>query len=248
MRRRAGRVSTIGGVEEAASSSIRFRDVTLDGFVARLASAEPVPGGGSASAVAASLGAGLVAMVAALSVDRPKYAQHSAIHAAAADTGRRLTDRFLALADEDAHAFGAFAAALKLPRDNDAQTADRRAALRSAARTAAEVPMACVLACLELLTATESMAGRSNANAQSDLAVAALLGEAAARGAGENVRVNLPSMGDDEAAAAMAARLDGLLGRIGELAHTTREVVASGEARAPVAAIGSTGVDATGPR
>ena len=248
MRRRAGRVSTIGGVEEAAASLIRFRDLTLDGFVAQLASEEPVPGGGSASAVAASLGAGLVAMVAALSVDRPKYAQHAAIHAAAAATGVRLADRFLALADEDAAAFGAFAAALKLPRDNDAQTADRQAALRSAARAAAEVPMACVLACLELLTATELMAGRSNANAQSDLAVAALLGEAAARGAGENVRVNLPSMGDDQAAAAMAARLDDLLERIGELARATHEVVASGEARAPVTAIGSTGADATGPR
>jgi methenyltetrahydrofolate cyclohydrolase len=211
-----------------------FRDLTVGEFVDELASSAPVPGGGSASAVAASLGAALVAMVASLSEGRPKYAQHAALHARSAETGRRLAGRLLELADEDAVAYAGYSAAIKLPKESDAEQAARTQAMHAAARRAAEVPLVTVEACLELVAAAESLVGRSNVNASSDLDVATLLGEAAGRGAAANVLVNLPSVGDEAWAGETTAHVVRLLDDIEELAAAVHEMVREGGAREPL--------------
>ena len=213
-----------------------FRDLTVGAFVDQLASSEPVPGGGSASAVAASLGAALVAMVGSLSEGRPRYAEHAALHAASIATGRRLATRLLDLADEDAIAYGEFAAAMKLPKDTDSERADRKRAMSDAARGAAAVPLATVEACLELVATAESLMGRSNVNASSDLDVAVLLGEAAARGAAANVLINLPSVDDQSYSGEMTARVMKLLDSLEEIADTVHVGVRSGEPRDPLPA------------
>ena len=183
--------------------------------------------------MAGSLAAGLVAMVAALS-DRPRYAEHAALHEAAGSSGQRLAARLLELADEDATAYAAYAAALKLPKETDAEREARTRAIRQAARGAAEAPLACVEACLEVVTLADALAGRSNVNASSDLGVAALLAEAAAHGAAENVRVNLPSVGDSALAEEYEARVASLLERIDATGRDVRTCVASDDSRSPL--------------
>ena len=215
-------------------SPTRFRDLTLNDFVSVLASAEPVPGGGSASAVAASLGAALVAMVASLSEGRPRYAMYADVHRRTKAAGTELADRLLRIADEDAAAYAAFSAARKLPRETADEQALRTAAMRATARVAADVPFRCVEACLEVVEGAELLAARCNVNTSSDLDVATLLAVAAARGAAANVMINLPSVGDDQWATQMTARLEHLMARITTVAATTHQVVASGELRAPV--------------
>lgn len=217
----------------------RFRDLTVDAFNDRLGSSEPVPGGGSASAVAAALGASLVTMVASLSTGRPKFVDHEPLLTWAIDTGSRLSDRFLTIADADSEAYAAFSAALKLPKGSDDEIAARTSAMQTAARHASEIPLACVEACLELVGVAEALAGRSNANASSDLNVAALLGEAAAKGAAANVLVNLPSIGDPDLEAELMSRVDELLSAITQLASDARLVVGGGEARPPIDPVGA---------
>lgn len=216
---------------DAATS---FRELTLGGFVDRLASPEPVPGGGSASAVAASLGAALVTMVVSLSEGRPRYAAHAELHARSKEAGRRLTTRFLDLADEDAAAYAVFAAAMKMPKATEAEQTARRGAVSSAARAASEIPLLTVEACLELIAIAESLVGRSNVNASSDLDVAVLLGEAAARGAAANVLINLPSVDDAQFSGEATAQVMAILDSAKEIAHTVHMGIRSGESRDPL--------------
>ena len=216
------------------ASTTPFRNLTLGAFAEQLASAQPVPGGGSAAAVAASLAGALVAMVSALSEGRPKYAQHAALHAEVGPEARALADRFLALADEDAIAYAGYGAAMKLPRETTAEQEARAAAIREAARAASQAPFKTVEACREVVALAESLAGRSNRNAASDLEVSCLLAVAAARAAAANVYVNLPAIEDEATARDLLSRTESLVDEIDRLADHTREIVRGGESRDPL--------------
>jgi formiminotetrahydrofolate cyclodeaminase len=218
---------------EKSQKTVSFADLTVGQFVERLSSAEPVPGGGAASALAAALGAGLVSMVAGLSMGRPRYAAYEATLVRAAATGKELASELLALADRDAAAYAGYSAALKLPRDTEQHVESRLAAIQAAARLASDAPWDCLRACRRLAEAAEALAGRSNVNAASDVLVAALLAEAGARGAAENVRINLPSTGDEEYSRMMGSQVDEALHDISALASRTREIVLSGRAMEP---------------
>lgn len=208
-------------------------EMTLDGFAEALASDEPVPGGGAAAAVAAALGASLTAMVVRLSLGRPKYAAHAALHAEVLERSEAARVAFLGLADADADAYGAYRAARALPHGSEAEEATRAAASRDAARGAAQVPLEVVKACHAQLDLVERVAGRSNQHAASDLEVAAFLLDSAARSAAANVRVNLGSIGDEGFANAVSAELSQRLQQIESTVDRVQERVAKGTPRRP---------------
>ena len=172
-------------------------------------------------------------MVAGLSMGRPKYSAYEATLVRADATGKELAAELLTIADRDAAAYAGYSAALKLPRNTEQQMEARLAAIRAAARLASDAPWDCVRACRRLAEIAEALAGRSNVNASSDVLVAALLAEAGARGAAENVRINLPSTGDEEFSRTMSDQVDEALHDISALASRTREIVLSERAVDP---------------
>ena len=81
----------------------------------------------------------------------------------------------------------------------------------------------------------ESLAGRCNTNAASDLEVASLLAVAASHAAAANVTVNLPSIGDETRAAELQQATNAMVDEVDRLATTARAHVHGGETRAPLA-------------
>ncbi|HEX9738957.1 MAG TPA: cyclodeaminase/cyclohydrolase family protein [Candidatus Limnocylindria bacterium] len=186
-------------------SSPPLAELTVRDLTARLASRAPVPGGGSASALAGALGAALVEMVCELTVGKPEYEEVDPvarqIGAAAAELRRSL----LAAAEEDAAAYLDVVAARRLPRESDEERAARKAAIGEASVAATEVPLRVAHLAARVLDLAASIASIGNRNAASDAGAAALLAAAAARGAALNVRINLPSLPDAHPLRAEAA-------------------------------------------
>jgi formiminotetrahydrofolate cyclodeaminase len=217
------------------ASNTSLASMTVTEITAALAGASPTPGGGSAAALAGALGASLVAMVARLSQGRPRYSEHADRHSAALDAAEAARLRLLELMEEDAGAYAAYRKARQMPHGTDAEASARGVASRRAARDAASVPLAVVQACHVLIEVTEGLVGRSNASAASDLDVAALLLECAARGATENALVNLPAVEDDGFAVAVTTEVAERLRQIEGATARIRERVLAGASVEPSA-------------
>jgi methenyltetrahydrofolate cyclohydrolase len=178
--------------------STRLTDLATTTLLERLSSSDPAPGGGSAAALAAAMGASLVAMVAALTSGRPAYAEHEAVVAELAARAIDARDRLVELAEEDAVGYAAVVQARRMPKETDSQREARTTAINTAMANAAAVPLRAALVAAEVLELAERIAPIGNRNAVSDAGVAAQLAAAGVRGAILNVRINLPYLADDE--------------------------------------------------
>jgi glutamate formiminotransferase/formiminotetrahydrofolate cyclodeaminase len=187
--------------------------VSLSGFVSSVASSTPTPGGGSVAAHVGALGAALAQMVAGLTVGRKKYAAVDAemkqVALDAADVGNTLA----ALVDADARAYAAVSNAYKLPKEPDDAAARRSEAITDALLAASRVPLDTARACARVAELAAIVATKGNANAVSDAGVAALLAEAACRGAAYNVRINVAALEDRSRGAALVAEAAQLVAR-----------------------------------
>jgi formiminotetrahydrofolate cyclodeaminase len=192
--------------------SSELTDLPIHAFLERLGSSDPVPGGGSAAALAAAMGAALVAMVAELTIGRPAYAEHEATirHLRFDAVDRRA--ELLSLAQEDATAYDGVVRARHMPKDSEAERTARTGALQTAMLDAARIPLRAAVVASEVLDLAERIAPIGNRNAVSDAGVAAQLAAAGLRGALLNVRINLPYLaaGDPlrDSAPAEIARLE----------------------------------------
>ena len=176
---------------------MKLSEMTNLEFSATLASDAPAPGGGSVAALSASLGAALTHMVASLTKDKAKYAEHKDLTAQTLETSDELRLKLIDCMDRDTEVFGQMSDVFKMPKDTDKEKAARRDAMQAALKACSVVPLEIMGLCYDALIATEKCVGKTNASASSDLGVAALMLKAGIQGAWLNVLINIGGVKDE---------------------------------------------------
>jgi len=179
-------------------------------FLDALASSDPTPGGGSASAYAAALAASLVAMVGRVTVGKKKYAAVESEMWPLIEEAIELQHVMKEAVIKDADAFEAYIKARRLPQDTEQEKSARIQAIQAASINAAEVPLQVARHSLEILRLATRAAELGNVNAISDAGSAAALAKAALTGASLNVRINLLGLEKDSDPAQMLNELKSL--------------------------------------
>ena len=195
----------------------KLTDLTSKDFLTALASSAPAPGGGGGAAMAGALAAALASMVANLTIGKEKFAAQECEVKALLQEAEQVRQTLLNLVEDDAAVFNSFMACYKLPKTTDAEKAARTAAIRKAAKQAAEVPLAIAKASYKVLQLAHRLVIIGNPGVITDGACSALLARAALRCAEYNVRINLGLTKDEAYNEQVAAELNKLLKTAEEL-------------------------------
>src|SRR5215213_4989535 len=110
-------------------------------FIEELAAPTATPGGGSAGAYSAAMGAGLVAMVAGLTIGKKKYAEVEAQMQAIRVMAESLRKELTQAVDDDSASFEVLMATFRMPKETDEQKSARNAAIVKATLNAAYIPL-----------------------------------------------------------------------------------------------------------
>jgi methenyltetrahydrofolate cyclohydrolase len=173
----------------------------LSAYLDEVAAGTPAPGGGSVTALVGALAAALAEMVANLTLGREKYADAEATLRPARDRLTTLRMSLLDAAAADEAAYQSYRDAASLPRTSDGEKTARTDAMQKALNVATDVPLAAARSAREVAELLQSVARDGNPHVRSDVALGALLAEAALRGALLNVRGNATLLADRDLAA-----------------------------------------------
>ncbi|MDO4800091.1 MAG: cyclodeaminase/cyclohydrolase family protein [Bacillota bacterium] len=184
-----------------------LREMTLPTFVEKLASSDPVPGGGSVAALCSALSCALGSMVARLTTGKKNYEEHTeCMNKLILDLDARSAD-FMQLIDKDASSFDGVMKAFKMPKDTEEQKAARTAAIQQGMKEASQVPLEVAEKGALLFEPLETLVKNGNANAQTDALVGTMLARTAILSALYNVKINLGSIKDEEFVRKTSARV-----------------------------------------
>ena len=172
-------------------------NMTVRDFTELVGARTSAPGGGSVSALAASLGAGLGAMMGWMTYGTKKFE--------ALDSKMRKNipplyaqmKQLISMIDADTNAFNDYMIAMKMPKNTAEEKALREEKMQEGIKKAIEVPLKVMRLGDECWQWMFEMAKVGNMSSRSDLEVGAKNLESGIWGAHRNVLINLPQIKDE---------------------------------------------------
>jgi glutamate formiminotransferase/formiminotetrahydrofolate cyclodeaminase len=176
----------------------------VEPFIEQLAAPTATPGGGSASAAAGAMAAGLARMVASMSRGKKAYLQYESQLSAAIASLTPLGEELKASVDADAESYNSVMKAYKAAKTSDEKSGEML--IDAALKGATAVPLSVAEKVYEVAQIVKLLQPITNPNMKSDLTTASALAGAALTGALANVDINLASLKDETFAADVRRR------------------------------------------
>lgn len=169
---------------------------TVRGFIEEIAARTSAPGGGSASAAIAAIGAGLGSMVAKLTYGVRKFETVQPHMQEAIPVLHELTGKLIPMIDADTSAFNEYMAGVRMPQETEEEKQLRNAAMQAGLKTAIQVPLTTMRLGDTAWDSICTVARYGNPASSSDTLVGAKALETGIWGAYQNVLINMVDIED----------------------------------------------------
>ncbi|MDR2057587.1 MAG: cyclodeaminase/cyclohydrolase family protein [Dysgonamonadaceae bacterium] len=176
----------------------QLSELSVKEFLLVTAGDDPVPGGGSVSALCGALSAALGQMVAQLTIGKKKYADQEENMKEMVAVFNSYLDEFAKAIDADSNAYDAVFSAFKLPKESEEEKVLRTQKIQEATKIAAEIPLQVAQKACKIMDFINIIAKTGNQNAVTDACVAMMCARTAVLGALLNVKINLITLHDTE--------------------------------------------------
>ncbi|MBT6338040.1 MAG: glutamate formimidoyltransferase [Desulfobacula sp.] len=172
--------------------------LTVRQFIEEVASRSSAPGGGSASAAIAAMGAGLGSMVAKLTLGVRKFEDLDAKMRKIAQPLHNAAKALIPMIDADTNAFKDYVEALRLPSGTKEEKKIKQERLQQGLKKAIDVPLTTMKLADLAWDAMLGIAQYGNIASKSDVEVGAKAMETGIWGAYKNVLINLEDITDEK--------------------------------------------------
>ena len=187
-------------------------------FTALTASKEPVPGGGSVSALVGALGTALGTMVGNYTVGKKKYIDVEEEIKACMEETEQIREDLLALVQADIDAFGPLSKLYGMKAETPEEKAEKDALMEDALNASCAIPLEIMRKCGRAIELAGVYADKGSVMMTSDAGASAISCKGALQAASLNVYINTGSMKDREKAAQLNSECEELLAKYTKLA------------------------------